>query len=343
MSKILRLFVVCYILALASPATAAGFSQVGSNSFTWEGIFTGGRLSSLGGSDLADGSPSTLLVNPAPLGKGTGVGLSYDHADYLYPDLVGGIEFHTYAGTAGWNDLRLNIAVQDFVIDSAIVRTAYNPEGTGETFDARDRMTVIGLSYDLGNALFEKPSFQWSVGAAWRRYSSTFAESDATTWDLGTTLGWRTEYRGGWTGLTGAVSWQNITDATYTFDERQALLPRPLRTGLTVETAIDRAGHPEDLIKFLVAYTKTSRLGDTYRSDADHVGFETLILDALAVRYGHSTQVLGNIESWGVGVILDGRLLGPVTVELDWGEMGYDNPILSGDKTIWGARARYGF
>jgi len=338
MSVILRLLVICLLLALASPAAAAGFARVGTPSFTWEGIFTGGRLSALGGSDLADGSPSTLLVNPAPLSKGTGVGLSYDHADYVtYTD------FNIYAGSAGWNDLRLNIAVQDFVVDSAIVRTAYNPEGTGETFDARDRMTVIGLSYDLGTALFGKPSLQWSFGAAWRGYSSTWADTDATTWDLGTTLGWRADYKGGWTGLTGVVSWQNFTDAAYTFDERQALLPRPLRTGLTLETAIDRADHPGDLIKFLMAYSRTFRLGDTYRSDVHHIGLEALFLDALAVRYGHSTQVLGDIESWGVGVILDGRLLGPVTVELDWGEMSYENPVLSEGKTIWGARTRYRF
>jgi len=340
MSVISRLLVICLILALASPAAAAGFSKVGANSFVWEGIFTGGRLAALGGSDMADGSPATLLVNPAPLSTGTGVGLGYDHADY-----IADIDLHIYSGTAGWNNLRLNFARQDFVIDGVLVRTAYNPEGTGETFDVRERMTVIGLSYDLGTALFRKPSFRWTVGAAWRGYSSHFDEAQANvdTWDLGTTLNWRIEYKGGWTGLTGAVSWQNITDANFTIEERLSLLPRPLRTGLTVETAIDRSGHQGDLLKFLLAYTRTSRLGDTYRSDADHVGFETLVFDAVAVRYGHSTQVLGDIESWGIGIILDGRLLGPVTVELDWGEMGYNNPILVENETIWGARARYSF
>ncbi len=340
MPKIFRLFVVCCILALASPAAAAGFARVGTNTFTWEGIFTSGRLSTLGGSDLADKSPATLLVNPAPLSTGSGVGMSYDHADY-----IAGFEFHTYAGTAGWNNLRLNFAMQDFVNDSVLVRTAYNPEGTGETFDILDRMTVIGLSYDLGQALFRKPSLHWAVGAAWRGYSSHFdeANSSANTLDLGTTLGWRAEYQGGWTGLTGTISWQNFTGATITFDERESLLPRPLRIGVTVETAFNRTGHSGDLFKFLLAYTETSRLGDTYRSDADHVGLEALFLDALAVRYGHSTQVLGDIESWGVGIVVDGRLLGPVTVELDWGEMSYDNVILNESKTIWGARARYNF
>ena len=83
MHLIFRLLIICLALALASPAAAAGFSKVGANSFTWEGIFTGGRLSALGGSDLADGSPATLLVNPAPLSKGTGVGLGYDHTDFF--------------------------------------------------------------------------------------------------------------------------------------------------------------------------------------------------------------------------------------------------------------------
>jgi len=345
MSLVLRLIVICLILISASPAAGAGFSQVGTYSFAWEGVFTSGRLSTLGGSDLADGSPATLLVNPSPLSTGTGVGLSYDHADYIHTDIISDIQFHTYAGTAGWNNLRLNFARQDFVVESEFLRTAYNPERTGETFEIRDRMTVIGLSYDLGTALFGKPSFRWAVGAAWRGYSNSFADmdADASSWDLGTTLSWRAEYKAGWTGLTGAVSWQNFTDATFAVEGHQTFLPRPLRTGLTMETAFNRAGHPGDLFKFLMAFTRTSRLGDTYRPDADHVGLEALFLDALAVRYGHNTQVLGDIESWGIGVILDGRLLGPVTVELDWGEMGYDAPVFTGDKTIWGARARYSF
>jgi len=340
MSVISRLLVVCLVLALASPAAAAGFARVGTFSFTWEGIFTGGRLSTLGSSDLADRSPATLMVNPAPLSTGSGVGLSYDHADYFFD-----VDLNIYSGTARWDNLRLNFAMQEFVIDDALVRTAYNPEGTGETFDVRDRMTVIGLSFDLGTALFKMPSFQWAVGAAWRGYSSNFADSeaDANSWDLGTTLGWRTEYQGGWTGLTGAVSWQNFTGETFAFDERESLLPRPLRTGITMETAFDRAGHPGDLFKFLLAYTRTFRLGDTYRSDADHVGLEALFLDTLALRYGRSTQVLGDIGSWGVGVVLDGRLLGPFTVEVDWGEMSYENPFITEGKTIWGTRARYSF
>ncbi len=340
MRLIFRHSVLCLFLVSALPVAAADFSPVSTYSFTWEGVFIAGRLSALGDSDLADSSPAALLVNPAPLAVGNGVGLSYDHADYFLD-----AEFHTYAGAAEWNDWRLNIAVQDFVIDSALVRTAYNPEGTGETFDVRDRMTAIGLSYDLGHALTEGHSFRWSIGAAWRRFSATFEETEAigNSLDLGTTFSWRTEYEVGWTGLTGAVSWQNVTDAAYTFDERQASLPRPLRTGLTVETAFEQAGHSADLFKLLLAYSRAFQIGKTYRADSDHVGLEVLFLNALALRYGHSTRVAGGISSWGTGIVLDGRLMGPFTVEVDLGEMSYDNQVLSGEKTILGARARYNF
>ena len=340
MRFIFCLAVLVIVQVSALPAAAAGFANVGTYSFPWEGLFTSGRLSALGGSDLADRNPATLLVNPAPLARGSGVGLSYDHAEYFSE-----FEIHTYAGLAEWNDWRLNVAVQEFVNDSVLVRTAYNPEGTGETFSIRDRMTVVGLSFDLARALFEVPSFQWSIGAAWRRYSVTAMEEEGTgnTLDLGSTFGWRTEYEGGWTGLTGAVSWQNVTDGTFSHDGHPSSMPRLLRTGLTVETAFGRTGHSNDTFKLLLAYNKAFQIGETYRADSNHVGLEALLFDALALRYGHSTRFSGGISSWGAGIILDGRLLGPFTVEGDFGEMSYDNQATSGEKTIWGARARYSF
>lgn len=341
MRILLRLGIICLILLVAFPAAATEpFAFVRTTVFTWEGIFTAGRLSTLGGSDLADRSPATFLINPAPLNTGNGVGLSYDHADYF-----GNTEFHTYAGGAEWNDWRLNIAVQDFVTHAVVGRTIYLPADTSKTFDVRDRMTVIGLSYDLGNALLEEYTLHWLVGAAWRRYSASFEKSDvsANSFDLGTTLNWRTEHRIGWTGLTGAVTWQNVSDATLTYDEHQASVPRLLRTGLTIETAFDRAGRADELLKLLLAYTHSFRLGESYSSDSEHVGVEALFLNALALRYGHSTLVAGGVASWGAGIVLDKRLLGPVSVEVDWGTMSYNNFIFHGEKTIWGARALYSF
>lgn len=341
MRILFRLLVICLLLLFAFPAAATEpFAYVRTTAFTWEGIFTAGRLSTLGGSDLTDNSPATFLVNPAPLNHENSLRFCYDHADYFYNS-----EFHTYAGSVGWNDWNLNIAVQDFVTHSAVSRTVYLPEGTGRTFDSRDRMMVIGLSYDLGNALLEEPALKWIIGAGWRRYSQTYGEGDgsANSFDMGTTLNWRTEHQIGWTGLTGSVSWQNVTDATLTYDEIRAYVPRLLRTGLTIETAFNRAGRTDEFLKLLLAYTHSFRVGESYSSDSEHVGIEALFLNALALRYGHNTQVVGGIASWGVGIVLDKRLLGPVTVAVDWGVMRYSNFIFHGDKTTWGVRACYGF
>ena len=322
------------------PAAAQGFSEVGSYSFTWEGIFASGRLSALGGSDLADGSPASVLINPAPLARPNGIELGYDHADYFR-----GVEIITKAASAQWNAWRLNVAVQDFAIDDVLVRTAYNPEGTGETFDILDRMTVMGLSYDLGNSLFDMRTLRWSVGGALRHYSYNFIDfsESADSFDLGTTVRWARDFHGGWTNITGAISWQNISDTTVPFDDKEAHLPRPLRFGVTMETAFDWAGHQGNFLKVLLAYTHCHQMGDTYVDDSEHIGLESVFFDTFAIRWGHSSRVTGDIGSWGIGLILDGRLLGPFTVHADMGEMGYNNILTNESETIWGLRVGYNF
>ncbi len=329
-----------FILSNASPAAAAGFARVGTYGFTWEGIFAGGRLSALGNSDLADGSPAALLINPAPLGTGNSMELGYGHANFFaHTDIT------TYAGSAEWNNFQLNIAMQEFKVDDAIIRTAYNPEGTGETFDIKNRMTLTGLSYDLGRGLLNHPSFRWSAGAVLRHYSYNFEETSASsdTYDLGTTMGWVARHQGGFVGVTGAIAWQNLTATTITYDDRETFLPEQIRAGVTMETGFDWEGHQGNLVKFLVAYTHAHQMGDGYPSDSDHTGVEAVLFDTLALRWGNSTKVTGGISSWGLGLLLDGRLLGPFTVQVDMGEMGYDNLISTDSQTLWGLRVRYHF
>ncbi len=341
------ILIVFLVMTNAVPAAAAGFDKIGTFSFTWEGIFTSGRLAALGGSDLADGSSASILINPSPLSGINGLELSYDHADFF-----SFTEFRTYAGSAEWNAWRLNFAVHELVIDDAVIRTAYNPEGTGETFDMVDRMTVMGVSYDLGRHFIQHPSLRWSVGGAWRHYLSRFRHDSSSftdysesslTFDLGTTVGWKKHFQGGWTGITGALSWQNLINATISVDERSAYLPRPLRAGVTFETAFDWSGHQADFLKLLLAYTHCYQLGNTYVSDTDHMGLEAVVFGTLALRGGHSTRIGGNINSWGIGLMLDGRLLGPFTVHADMGEMGFNNEATTDRETTWGVRIGYDF
>lgn len=155
--------IIAALVGLPLTAGAVGFTHVGSMEFAWEGLFTSGRLAALGGSDMADSGPASLLINPAPLGSGDGAGLAYDHVDYISDSY-----FNTYSGFASQRFWRIGFASEDFVIDPLLLRTAYNPEGAGPTDDTRDRMTLIGLSHIRESRLFHQ-SIQWSMGATWRR------------------------------------------------------------------------------------------------------------------------------------------------------------------------------
>jgi hypothetical protein len=334
--------IISIALILASPlaASAAGFARVGTAGFTWEGIYASARLSALGGSDMADGGPAALLINPAPLSVNKVAELSYDHADYF-----AGTEISTIAGAVGLKGWCLNFAVHDYSIDDALLRTAYNPEGTGEFFDILQRMTLLGASYDIGRHLFGHRSLQWSVGAVWRHYLSDYDDNSAQgdSYDLGSTARWSMQHDNGWSRITGAFSYQNIKDETIEFDERYSSLPQPMRLGLTLETAIARSGHGGSVLRFLMAYSRCYQLGDSYAADSGHTGVEAVLYDTLALRWGHSDRVAGGISSWGLGVTLDEQLPGPFAVVIDVGGMGYDNLVTTEGETIWGVRVGYKF
>ena len=334
--------VACLILICASTPATAEFEHVSSSAFSWEGIFAGGRLSALGNSDLADDSPAALLLNPAPLAQGDGIELSYDNAGY-----AADVQYHTFAGALEWQALRVNAAVLDLDIPPRPVHSAYNPEAVG-TLDIDNRMSLVGVSYDLGQGALEVPNLQWSVGAVWRHFYLSFEDStkvsyDADAVDLGTTLGWQSRYDGGRIGVTGAIAWQNITETTLTQDSRESALPQPLRFGLTLESAWNRPGRPDELVTILLAYARTVNREDDWREDSDHVGAELRFLEAVALRWGYTDRVNGGITSLGIGVVLDERVLGPLTIHADLGQMRYDNIVTQDDEMIWGVRARYAF
>jgi hypothetical protein len=163
--------------------------------------------------------------------------------------------------------------------------------------------------------------------------------------DLGTTLGLLVRGDGTRTGLTGAVSWQNATAATLDYNDRSARVPRPLRVGVTVETAFEKKSRPGDLAKFMVAYTRTFRLGETHRDDTDHLGAELVLLELLALRWGFNDRFSDGVTGLGVGIVLGERFLGPLTLEADVGQLSYDADFAGADneKTAWGVRARYAF
>lgn len=131
--------VTILILLTAMPAFGAGFAKVGTFGYTYDGMFTGGRNTALGQADMAGafGSEATQ-INTAPLPLDDGAEVSYNRNPFLSK-----IDQEVWGGAVDFRGLRLGFSQFIFSMDPQLVRTAYNPEGTGETFDAGDKITVV--------------------------------------------------------------------------------------------------------------------------------------------------------------------------------------------------------
>jgi hypothetical protein len=109
-------------------------------------------------------------------------------------------------------------SVRSFWMDPQLVRTAYNPEGTGETFDAGS--TTFGLSY----ARFFTDKF--SAGFTMNYLHMGLAESavNSGSFDFGIM------YRIGIKDLKLGMTIQNL-GGKFTFDERESKLPVTFKVG----------------------------------------------------------------------------------------------------------------
>ena len=332
-----RILAVFLILISTAPAFGAGFAKVGAFGFTYDGLFTGTRSTALGQGDMAGAyGPGATQINTAPLPLGDGIEASYNGNPFLAD-----LDFAVWGADVEVQGLRLGFSQFRLFMDPQLVRTAYNPEGTGETFDAGDDISILSLGYDLGRLVDEDGRWQWTLGAAWRHYASFLAESkvEEDTWDVGTSLGWTTPHPHGRARLALAVSWQNVFEKEYTYDERMAYLPASVRTGITLEATFGQAAWGGEAAKVLMAYSHRF-LPDTWRGrDTDHFGVEFVGAGYLAMRMGHNSQLPGNINSWGLGLILARDFMGPFTVSADYGT--YETVLR--ELEMWSVRARYAF
>jgi len=342
MSLKLHLLLLCVLLVVSSSAAAQSHYQIVRTSYTAFDIFRASRLDMMGTGDLADPGPATVLINPAPLIEKDSASVSFDHAEYFLD-----ISFNTYAAAVSRENWVADIAVQQVVYHPEVERTAFEPGGTGRIFQGSEWMAVLGLSYDLASLLMSDEGLRWSVGGSWHNYWSTqtYDWGTANTFDLGMSASQRTKYAGGWATLSGSFCWQNVFDNIFRIDGDEVRLKRALRAGLTVTTAVAREGHELAPLAFTLAYSRDFGLGKYPSTDSDHMGAEALLFHLLALRYGYNSLFGGGRDSWGLGILLDDRLLKaiPVEVELNLGRTSFDNELFEGDKTIFGARAQYHF
>jgi hypothetical protein len=344
------------VAAWPTPATAAGFAVLMSHS--WEGMFTGTRLSAMGGGDMAgDDGPGALLVNPAPLMRGNAVAVAHDHVDYPLSAVTGAddpdINYVTTSLGVEWRGWRLSTCISDQSTDNEVMRTAYLPEGTG-TYDHRSRMALVGLARQLAGDTHSPRGGQWSVGVAYRSYSArtsdnrtdplvTFDDGHATgTWDAGTTVSLRFADQAHPASIAAAVAWQNVTGATLVISEREMALPQLVRMGLTAGlTFLDGQ---REWMRVVAAVARSEYTGQYNGRDFSQMGIEVTALRLLALRIGSNDKFYGGSGTWGVGLILDHPRGLPLEMAVDYGEVSPDNALFNeAEMAMWSGRVRVGF
>ncbi|MCP4290814.1 MAG: hypothetical protein GY780_03145 [bacterium] len=330
-------FVLVWLLFWPSTGQTAGFSKVGTWGFQAETWFTGSRNIALGQADLAMATgPLAILKNPAVAQEGLTVMAGYESANW-----ISDYDIRNWAAAGEWKFLRMGVVRHEMAIDDMIIRTAYNPEGTGETFNSSEQIWTTGLSADFLPAALTTQGFFGFVGFNWNHYSRTtsssynnynsFASTD--DFDLGLTLGWEKPVAQGLFSLAVSAMEHNFQGNTISIDDRETLLPHYYEMGLTLNFSFFSDDQKTEEFRFLLA---ASNHRDDYY-DADRVGAEFVILDAVSIRVGNNDRPIteGSSMTSGVGVKIARKHLNPFEVRLNWAT--YDLGNLGGLEDMFGA------
>ena len=204
------------LLVLPSLALGAGFAKVGTFGGQELKIGVSARATGMGSAftGVADDATS-VFWNAGGLVNVRGNEVSLNHvswaADTKLSTAIVAFNPRSIPGTFAFS-------VRSFWMDPQLVRTAYNPEGTGETFDAGT--TTFGLTY----ARFFTDKF--SAGLTLNYLHMGLAETAVNTgaMDFGIM------YRIGIKDLKLGMTIQNL-GGSFTFDERESKLPVIFKVG----------------------------------------------------------------------------------------------------------------
>lgn len=204
------------LLVLPSMVFAAGFAKVGTYGGQFLKIGVSARATGMGSAFTGVADDATAVFwNPGGLVNVLGNEVSLNHvswaADTKLSTAVLAFNPRSIPGTFA-------LSVRSFWMDPQLVRDAYNPEGTGETFDSGS--TTFGLSY----ARFFTDKF--SAGFTLNYLHMGLAETAVNTgsFDFGIM------YRIGIKDLKLGMTIQNL-GGTFTFDERESKLPVTFKVG----------------------------------------------------------------------------------------------------------------
>lgn len=206
------------LLVLPTAANAAGFAKVGTFGGQFLKIGVSARATGMGSAFTGVADDATaVFYNPGGLVNVLGNEVSLNHAvwaaDTKLSTAIVAFNPRSIPGTFAFS-------VRSFWMDPQLVRTAYNPEGTGQTFDSGS--TTFGLSY----ARFFTDKF--SAGFTLNYLHMGLAETAVNTgsFDFGIM------YRIGIKDLKLGMAIQHL-GGNFQFDERESKLPMSFKVGVS--------------------------------------------------------------------------------------------------------------
>ena len=275
MKRIAMLTII--MLALPTVVFGAGFAKVGTFGGQELKIGVSARATAMGSAftGLADDA-SSVFWNPGGLVNVKGNEVAINHvswaADTNLSSAILAFNPRSIPGTFAFS-------MRSFWMDPQLVRTAYNPEGTGETFDAGT--TTFSLSY----ARFFTDKF--SAGFTLNYIHMGLAETAVNTGALDFGI----MYRIGIKDLKLGMTMQNL-GGNFTFDERETKLPVIFKVGVSFNafknerqrlTPALEFQHPADNLERANAGVEYA-LNDMFFARAGyHINYDT---DGLAFGFG---------------------------------------------------------
>jgi len=213
------------LVALPAVVFAAGFAKVGTFGGQELKIGVSARATAMGSAytGLADDA-TAVFWNPGGLVNVTGNEVSLNHvswaADTKISTAIVAFNPRSIPGTFAF-------AVRSFWMDPQLVRTAYNPEGTGETFDAGT--TTFGLSY--ARFFTDKFSAGFTLNYLHMGLAETAVNSAAMDFGI--------MYRIGIKDLKLGMTIQNL-GGKFNFDDRESKLPVNFKVGVSLNAFKNR-------------------------------------------------------------------------------------------------------
>lgn len=308
--------ILVFCLVFTGAAQAAGFAQVGtfSRHHTW---FSGARNTAVGLADLATATgPMALILNPGTQFEDHSLTAEFNRSNWYssFNIIQSGVVVEK-------SIFRLGLVYDEDAARDLIVRTAYNPEGDGTTFDVVDRTWLVGFAARI--LAPDSDGFGSSIvlGGNWRSasYQTGDNKASASEFDLGLTAGIKKPLNDGWISGYVAATGRNLFDAKYSVDDWEISTPQYSQLGATLTRCWVQPGQTE-LLRLMVAVSRRLESEESNMQSASRWGVEMKALELVSFRFGSHGDPLGSegTQTLGAGLQTPKHWLDPVVVKVDY-------------------------